>query len=71
MLNLKKHNATGLGDCQLLATCLAYFEKRRCDESDINKKMIKLKWLLINIYYHNLVDDAMLEKDTIIGGNMQ
>ena len=62
MLNLKKHNVEGLGYFQLLATCLAYFGKRRHDESDRNKKMIKLKWSMINIYHHNLVDDATLEK---------
>ena len=71
MLNLKRHNVADLGDCQLLAMCLAYFGKRGHHESDRNKKMIKLKWPLINFYRHNLMDDTTLEKDTIIGENMQ
>ena len=62
MLNLKKYNVVVLGYCQLLAMCLAYFGKRRHDESERNKKMIKLKCSLINVYYHNLVDDTMSEK---------
>ena len=43
MLGLKRHNIAGLGDYQLLAIYLAYFRKRKYDEGDRNKNMIKLK----------------------------
>ena len=62
MLNLKKHNSVGLGDCQILATCLACFGKRKHDESDKNENVMKLKWSMMSTHHRNLVEDTMLKK---------
>ena len=53
-LGLARHNVLGCGDCQLLAMCLAYFGRRRYDESDRNKDIINFKRCMINAYYNNL-----------------
>ena len=48
MLGLKKHSMPGMGDCQILSVCLAYFGVKNYNELDSNKSMTKLKWFMIN-----------------------
>ena len=60
MLGLTRHNVAGLGDCQLLAVCLAYFGRRKYDESDRNRNIINCKCSMINTYHHNLGNDIIL-----------
>ena len=61
MLGLAKHDVAGLGDCQLLAICLAYFGRRRYDESDRSKSIIDFKRSMINACHHQLGNDSALE----------
>ena len=42
-LSKDKCNVAGLGDCQILTVCFAYFGPRRHNEADKSKDIIKIK----------------------------
>lgn len=59
-LGLARRNVAGLGDCQLLAARLAYFGRRKYDESDRNRNIVNFKCSMINAYHRNLGNDIAL-----------
>lgn len=59
ILGLEKYDVSGMGDCQLLAICLAYFGKKNYDESDNKKHIINMKWMMINKYENEAKRDDL------------
>ena len=60
ILGLTKYSIIGIVNYQILAICCTYFSLSNFDELDTSKNIIKLKWLIINIF-ENTENNTSLE----------